>query len=389
MPQVDRLTLRQVARAYLISIAIWCGLSVLTGWNYFLFDRALNIPSTVLQMLLYAEARGLSYAILTPPIFYLVRRFSGASKHRVRYLLAFSLGVLPFMLLYVGVHWLIIPPWDLTIQSFVSRSGHNPLELIYGSFADQITMYIAIVVAAHGYEYFQRTRRQELERCEYQQALAASELQTLKMQLHPHFLFNTLHGIATLTDSDPATAKAMIVKLSSLLRTALQHSGSDLVPFEEELRFIREYLELEMMRLGPRLTVRWSIAPDTYRVLVPQLILQPLVENAIRHGIARSREAGWVEISSHKHGDLLQLQVSNSTAEKNREGTGVGLQDTEARLKHLYSDEADLSFAMVENQAVVVLRFPALGATPLPGKRFSSKPDDTPEPSRPRVIAHT
>src|ERR1035438_10818355 len=102
-------------------------------------------------------------------------------------------------------------------------------------------IYIAIVVAAHGYEYLKCLRKEERERYEYQQALAASELQALKMQLHPHFLFNTLHGIATLVDSDPNTAKAMIVKLSSLLRKALDRDGSDLVPFGDELSFATEY----------------------------------------------------------------------------------------------------------------------------------------------------
>ena len=107
------------------------------------------------------------------------------------------------------------------------------------------------------------------------------------------------------------------------------------------------------------------------------------MENAIRHGIARSREPGWVEISSQKRGNVLQLQVSNSTAGNNREGTGVGLQNTEARLKHLYSDEASLSFAMVENQAIVVLRFPALGASQvLPGdKPAEGKANNAPQSS--------
>ena len=148
------------------------------------------------------------------------------------------------------------------------------------------------------------------------------------MQLHPHFLFNTLHGISTLIDSDGETAKAMIVKLSNLLRTALESSGSDLIPLREELKFIGEYLDLETMRFGSRLRVDWSIDPSTGAMLVPQLILQPLVENAIRHGIASSRENGWVEVASRRRKNAVELQIRNSVGPGKPKGMGLGLHNT-------------------------------------------------------------
>jgi two-component system LytT family sensor kinase len=336
-------TLRRTGKAYLISISLWSGLSLLTGWQYFLFDKSLNIHSTVTDMLRLAEARGFAFALLTPPIFYVVRRYIGAARNIVRYLLAYAVGVVPFMLLSACIRWVILPPWSAALQKYVPRLGHSPLAVIRQGFADQITIYIAILVAAHAYEYYERSRRQEMESCEYQQALAASELQALKMQLHPHFLFNTLHGIATLVDTDQQSAKAMIVKLSSLLRTAMVHNGSDLVPLRDELKFVGEYLELEKMRFGARLTVVWSIEPGTEHMLVPQMILQPLVENAIRHGIAGSRERGWIEIVSRQRATRIELQVRNSTGYRKPAGTGVGLRNTEARLQHLYSDEARLN----------------------------------------------
>jgi len=170
------------------------------------------------DMLRLAEARGFAFALLTPPMFYIVRRYIRRAKNLGQYLLACAAGVAPFMILYACIRWVILPPWSAALQRYVPRAGHSPMELIREGFADQITIYIAILVAAHAYEYFERARKQEMERYEYQQALAASELQALKMQLHPHFLFNTLHGISTLVDSDRDSAKAMIVKLSSLLR---------------------------------------------------------------------------------------------------------------------------------------------------------------------------
>jgi hypothetical protein len=175
------------------------------------------------------------------------------------------------MLLNACFRWVALPPWDGVLQKYVPRTAQGPLELIHQGFADQIAIYIAIVVTAHAYQYFERLRKEEMEKHDFQRALAASELQALKVQLHPHVLFNTLHGISTLIDTDRASAKAPVIKL---LRYALEHGSSDLIPLADELKFIGEYLELEKMRLGPRISVAWSIDPKTERTLVPQSILQ-------------------------------------------------------------------------------------------------------------------
>jgi len=356
---MDRRTLHQVGRAYLWSFGIWGAISLLTGWGYHVLFKA---HSTLLNMMLVAGARGFAFASLTPPIFHFVRRYGIGFKRHWWHWSAYVFAVVPFVLLYSTIRWLVLPPWDYETQRYISRSLLQPFELIRTGFADQIIIFIAIVVAAHAYGYFGLARKQELEAAEFQKALAVSELQALKMQLHPHFLFNTLHGISTLVDTDPACAKAMLVKLSTLLRTTLQQTDSDSVPLREELKFIEQYLDLEKMRLGARLTVNWSIDPDTLPLLVPQLILQPLVENAIRHGIGSSRERGWVAIASHRHKDVLELCVSNSVGPKRPVGTGIGLRNTEARLAHLYSGDASLSFRISEEQtAIATLLLPALG----------------------------
>jgi len=313
-------------------------------------------------MFLLAGSRGFAFALLTPPIFYLARRSIGEVKNHFRYALLYCVGVFPFMLLYAGIRWAVLPPWDTALQQYVSRSQHGPLELIRTGFADQITIYLAIVLAAHAYQYFEKVRKQDLERYEFQRALAASELQALKMQLHPHFLFNTLHGISTLIDTSQSSAKEMVVKLSSLLRRTLEHRGSDVIPLSEELMFVREYLDIEKMRLGTRLAVGWSVDPSTLPTLVPQLILQPLIENAIRHGIACSRDSGWLEISACKRGSNLEIQVCNSIGGKRTAGIGVGLKNTEARLRNLYADEASFSFVETESdKGIATIMLPALG----------------------------
>jgi two-component system LytT family sensor kinase len=355
-----------VVRAYVISIGLWTALSLLTGWNYKIFDQQVNIHSSLLGMIYLAESRGIAYALLTPLIIYIVRRYPVGLRGSSWPVFFYVLGLAPFMVSYSVIRWAVLPNWDPDLQQYVSRSSSGPLAWIYSGFADQITIYIAIVVGAHAYEYFERVRKQQMERYEYQQALAVSELQALKMQLHPHFLFNTLHGISTLIDTDQNNAKAMVVKLSGLLRTALRYSGADLITLREELNFIREYLDLESMRLGPRLKVEWFIDPAAEPMLVPQMILQPLVENAIQHGVAGQRGDGWIELFAQKAGGLLLIKIRNRAAGGRPEGTALGLRNTQARLKHLYADEANLSFVIGDdNVAVTALKFPALGSNPL------------------------
>jgi two-component system, LytTR family, sensor kinase len=267
------------------------------------------------------------------------------------------------MLIYASVRWVLVPPWSAALQQFVTRSSSSPLNTIHDGFADIITIYSATVIAAHAYNYIERIRKQDIERSGYQQAIAESELQALKMQLHPHFLFNTLHGISTLIDSDGAMAKQMIVQLSGLLRVTLEQRQSELIPLDRELKFIAQYLDLESMRFGSRLRIEWRIDNDTRELLVPQLILQPLVENAIRHGIAGSRGDGWLEIASHRSNTSPELMIRNSVGTKRPGGTRLGLKNTELRVKHLYSDEAKFCFVTTNDRtAVATLVLPALGS---------------------------
>src|ERR1700683_5329906 len=354
--------LLRIARAYLMSIAFWYAIALLMGLQDEPLNRQ-NLWSSFIYMLIKAVVHAFGFALWTPPIFYLVEKYLNFSRNRFRYVLLWGLTSVPFVLLYSGIILLTTTPYDELLDGSAWSSIHSWLQLVRAGFADESFFYLAIVVAAHAYEYFKRVRRQEAERYQYRQALAASELQALKMQLHPHFLFNTLHGIATLIDTDQASAKEMVVKLSTLLRRTLEHSGSDLIPLREELTFVREYLDLETMRLGARLTVRWSIDPSTQQILVPQLILQPLVENAVRHGIACSRDGGWLEITSAKKNSTLELHIRNSVGGKRTPGIGVGLKNTEARLRNLYSDEARFSFVETSDHvASATILLPALGA---------------------------
>lgn len=357
--------IRRIVRAYAISIAFWLVLAVLLAWQEHANPQAGQVHVSYATALTVWTVICFSVAVLTPGIFYLVRRYPVTSEDRVRRSIAYLCGIVPFVVLYACVRWSLLPSWSDVTQNWEPRTWHSLIELVTGGFAAQIWVYIGIVFAAHAYHYFERSRHQEMQKLELQQALATSELQALKSQIHPHFLFNTLHNISSLIDSDGPAAKAMIIKLSSLLRAALRHGNSDLITLEEEIGFIAAYLDIEKLRLGSRLSVRWCIAQNTRQLLVPQLILQPLVENAIVHGISCCREGGWIEIAAQTCGPLLQMEIRNSVGGKSTGGMGLGIKNTAARLKYLYLDEAAFSFALpVQHIAAAKLEMPAFGSHP-------------------------
>lgn len=351
-----------IARAYLWSILVALGFSPLAAAEdkVRLLERGSDTPYWMLLMVNGVWL--LAIALLAPPIFAIVRSYPVGKPVGWARVTGYILGSIPLVVAAACIRWLLLPPWDIPNQRF----GHRSLNgLVHSTFVFAgLTMeYFLVVVAAHAYWYFIRTRDQEVERAQLEQALAASELQALKSQLHPHFLFNTLHGISASIDIDPVRAKALIVKVSSLLRTALEYGNADLITLDEELKFVEDYLDLEKMRLENRLQLRWRISPDTRPVLVPQLVLQPLVENAILHGVACCREGGWIEVTSRWSEAALEIEIRNSVGGKSQKGTGLGLENTRARLKYLYSNEASFSFDLgIDGVATARLMLPAFSS---------------------------
>jgi two-component system, LytTR family, sensor kinase len=347
-----------IARAYLWSVLFWMGLASLAAGEDKVLTWQRGLHTSYWVALLVNGAFLLSPALLTPPLFAIVHRYPITKPIRFGRVAGYVLGSAPYVIACASLRWILLPPWNSLAQRFEQRSLHWMVAGFY-AFAEMIWNYTIVLAAAHAYEYFKRARDQELE---LQQALATSELQALKSQLHPHFLFNTLQGISALIDTEKECAKAMVLKVSNLLRTVLQYASTDVISLDDELRFVDDYLGLEKMRLEDRLEVRWQIDPATRQMLVPQLIMQPLVENAIFHGVACCRGGGWIEISSRRVGEMLEIIIRNSVGGKSQAGTGLGLQNTRARLKHLYEDDAALHFGHGgDGIAVASLLLPAIG----------------------------
>ena len=206
----------------------------------------------------------------------------------------------------------------------------------------QIYWICLIVVSAH--DYYRKYREEELKASELRTQLAQAQLHALKMQLHPHFLFNTLNAISELVYKSPGTAEHMITQLSDMLRISLDKTGVQEVSLKQELEFLDKYLKIEQTRFQERLRVEMKIDPRALDSLVPNMILQPLVENAVRYGIAPRATGGLIEIRAERENGMLHLDVSDDgrgLPEENGQGVikrGVGLDNTRARLERLYGE---------------------------------------------------
>jgi two-component sensor histidine kinase len=207
-----------------------------------------------------------------------------------------------------------------------------------------LLMYWVMVFAHLGWHYYQRYCEREVLTAELQRELVEARLSALRMQLNPHFLFNTLHAVSALMHENTEAADRVISRLSELLRMSLDQSKPQEVPLAEEMAFLDRYLEIEQTRFADRLTVHKEIEAEAEDALVPYLILQPLVENAIRHGIEPREEPGLVAIEARRHSGRLELKVRDNGPGFPGNGKcappeGIGLSNTRSRLSHLYGDD--------------------------------------------------
>jgi sensor histidine kinase YesM len=279
------------------------------------------------------------WAFTTLAIFWLARRFPlergrmfrGLAVHLVA-AVAISLARTGLMVVlggsvrWVGVRTFSVQFWGTSSQNFL--------------------FYALLLGIAHLGLYYRRYREREQAAEQLARGLTEARLQALKMQLQPHFLFNTLNAISALIPADAKPARRMLARLGDLLRATLEHEETQEVTLREELAFLEPYLEIEQARLEDRLTVVMNIAPETLDARVPHLLLQPLVENAIRHGIAARIEPGRVEISASRGPDdrYLQLEITDDGRGVDRNADvstrrGVGLTNIRSRLEQLYGRE--------------------------------------------------
>jgi len=289
-----------------------------------------------------------SWALLVPGMLWMARRFRFDRQTWRRSVLAH----IPAVLAVTALHAVLTVSLRMPILTAYGRDAmwwSSFQELFFLNFDWEMMTYWAVVGASHAYDFHRESQAQKLAAAQLQTRLAEASLQSLQRQLHPHFLFNTLHSISALIPRDPEAADAMLGQLSDLLRLTLDRIGTQELPLKEELDFVQKYVEIERTRFGDRLQVDFDIAPETLDAAVPNMLLQPLVENAIRHGIARKVGGGRVEITARRNdGDLcLMVRDTGPGLAEAQPGLskGVGLANTRSRLEHLFGERHSLDFS--------------------------------------------
>ncbi len=226
-----------------------------------------------------------------------------------------------------------------------------------------IFVYKIILTTNYALDYYKKFHEEKSRNALLQTQLAQAELHALKMQLQPHFLFNTLNSISHLALEDSKKAVQMVARLGDFLRLTIDSNGQQQVTLERELEFLTNYLEIEKIRFRDRMHVTFDIAPDTLGLYVPNMILQPFAENAIKHGLAKNMAAGRIDIKAEKDDDRLRIQLSNDGAivslDKPLGSNGIGIANTRARLEKLFGPDFLLDLrARKSGGATVTLEVP-------------------------------
>jgi two-component system LytT family sensor kinase len=340
-----------------ISFGAWAAVAIAASGESYEWWASRGKPVSFGSVLGSDLSQILSYAPLTPLVFALAMRFPIKRKDWVRRSLLHLWFAVVFTIAHITLRGMTpFAVWDSKVGGYVSgiwNSQTHAFEfkweifksLFLSNVVEDITgAYLLIILVAHTLSYYWRFRDRELHSAKLEMQLVRSHLQTLKSQLQPHFLFNTLNSISALMLTDVSAADQMMTRLSDLLRMSLESSGIQVTRLSRELNFVDAYLRIEKTRFGERLNVVLDIAPETLDAQVPSLFLQPLVENAIRHGISRVSAGGSVWITARRRGSALCLQVKDNGAGLLMDtddplGTGLGLRTARERLRTLYGHD--------------------------------------------------
>lgn len=324
------------ATLWLLGFGVWTLLALLTALQNGLFLSSVGAQFRWSGLVLGRLADWYSCAIFTPFYFSLVRRYPIDRQHWARH----TPLHLAITALFVVIKYAIYLP--------IARRLGDGDALTYGgllarNFVFESIAFWCVLGVVHAIVFYERYREREKQAAELSARLSAAQLEALSGQLHPHFLFNTLQGVSTLMHRDPAAADRMLTRLSDLLRRTLQRGGRQEVPLSEELEMLGNYVGIMQVRFGDRLSFQTEIAAGTEAALVPHFFLQPIVENALQHGIGRRAGAGLVLVKSARVDGTLRLTVRDDgpgldTTGQSPPAQGIGLSNTRLRLQQLYGE---------------------------------------------------
>lgn len=342
---------RRVGFAAVLFIAATV-IAVLYSLERYLYSRWVGEPVSLRSLLPAELIFTYAGALLAPLVMRLAQRFPLRGREVNRNLAVHMVAMIAFVLVHVTlfslVTMLLAPGIDLpSLPRVLGRS------LLSWTVFDAI-VYCALVTVNHAVIYYRVSKDRALRASQLEASLAQAQLQMLRMQLQPHFLFNTLHSISALMHKDVRRADSMVAALSDLLRMSLQNIGAQEVPLQSELDFLQRYVEIMRLRFGDRLKVSIDIDPETRDARVPNLFFQPLVENSFRHGFGDLGQ-GSITISIRRDGDMLRCDVvDDGRGLRSGHKEGVGLATTRSRLSHLYGDNYVFTMRGAPNEGVHV-----------------------------------
>jgi two-component system LytT family sensor kinase len=318
-----------------VAFAFWTLVGLSFAFQFYISSDKAGLDVSWGRAVSYSLGDWYVFAVLSIPVIWLARHFQFESGKRAQALVIHLLGGVAFSLGYMVLR-ACVGRW----QSSASFGEAFQL-LLVKTWHFNLLVYWVIVSVTFAFDYYRKYRERELRTAELEKNLVQAKLQALQMQLNPHFLFNSLHSISALMHQNVEAADRMIARLGDLLRAALAGSETQEVTLRDELEFIRRFLEIEQIRFGDRLAFKAEVPADSLDALVPNLILQPLVENAIRHGIEPRARPGRIGVRAQRADGQLILEVSDNgdgMAAGKPIVEGVGLSNTRARLRTLYGD---------------------------------------------------
>lgn len=335
--RVGRL-LRSWAKLQIISMLVWEAEAMLVVFSRIRLDDVMSGQHRPLwRMIEVATLNFQVAAVLVPFVVALAVVADFGKGRRLSSSVAHIAGYAGFVALHAVMRAHVLPTHNWI--GVPENAQHMSWVFFLAFLNDDVFVYVPTVILTIGYRYYRQLREREVADERTRTELALAQLQILKMQLQPHFLFNTLHAISTLTTRDPRRARKMISLLSDLLRIAIDYGTTQEVALKEEIDFIRKYLEIQQVRFEEALQVRLDIPSDTLDALVPNLVLQPVVENAVKHGVCMLESGGWVAVEAERRNGSLVLRISDNgpgVAESGGGEAGLGLRLTRARLERLY-----------------------------------------------------
>jgi two-component system, LytTR family, sensor kinase len=324
--------------------AAWVGPAVLGAANELAQRRLAGEPPPSAAALLFATGDWLVYAFLTPAVFAISRRWPLSRPHLARHALLHLAFSLVFCAAWAGAGALLRAV--LMPEALSGGAGMHFVSWLFITLPFGVAVYLAVVGIEHAIRYFAEARDREMQVARLSEQLSSARFAALQAQLNPHFLFNTLNTIAVLVrDGDRSGATRIVEQLGDVLRRTLGRHRANEVTLEEEMELVRQYLAIEQARFSDRLRVTYDIDPAVLGAAVPGFALQHLVENAVRHGIAKSQEAGRITVAARRDGDVLEMSVTDDGAGVSspvESPRGHGIENTRERLRALHGPRASL-----------------------------------------------